>query len=148
MSTVSGGRRWKDARGAAAWVLAKLTAAEQLWSLTQPPYVDYSLAMIDASDEDFFMTENAQVWLSRRGSLMLHLPGGLTHSCPSRLHDAYTAHPPQELLGAAGFRDDDGDYFKIPGNGGPSWRARVRAAIAKALEQLEQEVRVCENVLG
>ena len=58
--TEAGGRRWKDARGAASWVLSKLAAAEKLWSLTQPPHVDYSLAMNGADDEDFFMTDNAQ----------------------------------------------------------------------------------------
>ena len=52
--------RWTDARRAATWVLSKLSAAEQLWSLTRPPHVDYALAMNEEDDEEFFMTEGAQ----------------------------------------------------------------------------------------
>ena len=44
------------------------------------------------------------------------------------------------LLEAAGYRDDDGDYYKIPGNSSVAWRGRVRDTIRQALTQLETEV--------
>jgi hypothetical protein len=57
---VSGGQRWMSAGRAATWLLSKIAAAERLWRLTSPPHVDYSLAMTEVEDEDFFMTEFAQ----------------------------------------------------------------------------------------
>ncbi|WIA44049.1 hypothetical protein OEZ86_010416 [Tetradesmus obliquus] len=36
-----------------------------------------------------------------------------------------------ELLVAAGVRNDSGDYFKIPGNSTPAWRSRVRGRLQK-----------------
>ncbi|GBF93528.1 hypothetical protein Rsub_06248 [Raphidocelis subcapitata] len=41
-----------------------------------------------------------------------------------------------ELLAAAGIRNDDGDYFKIPVRGGAEWRQRVRDALATALSKV------------
>ena len=63
-----------------------------------------------------------------------------------RLADSFHSLPPSlppsphRLLEAAGYRDDDGDYYKIPGNSSVAWRGRVRDAIRQALTQLETEV--------
>ncbi|GAX82511.1 hypothetical protein CEUSTIGMA_g9938.t1 [Chlamydomonas eustigma] len=45
----------------------------------------------------------------------------------------------QDLLEAAGCRNDSNDYFKIPGNCSQAWRERVRTAVRAAVEELEQE---------
>eukprot|EP00955_Chlamydomonas_euryale_P074078 361935-Chlamydomonas_euryale.AAC.3 len=45
------------------------------------------------------------------------------------------------LLEALGFRNDAGDFYKVPGNSSELWRQLVRNVVRKALEMLEQKVR-------
>ncbi|KAF5834440.1 hypothetical protein DUNSADRAFT_8904 [Dunaliella salina] len=45
----------------------------------------------------------------------------------------------QELLEAAGIRNDAGDYYKIPGNSTPAWRASMRHALEGGLQRLDTQ---------
>ncbi len=47
---------------------------------------------------------------------------------------------PLRLLEAVGFRNDSGDFFKIPGNSTASWRQRVRDTLCNAIEELDERV--------
>ena len=85
--------------------------------------------------------------LSVPHTILLH--GSHHHSEPlptlnCRLADSFHSLPPpphtNRLLEAAGYRDDDGDYYKIPGNSSVAWRGRVRDTIRQALTPLETEV--------
>lgn len=45
----------------------------------------------------------------------------------------------QELLEAAGIRNDSDDYFKIPGNSDTAWRSRLQSALAHGLQHIDSE---------
>lgn len=76
------------------------------------------------------------------------LSGGLSVHQPYSPHDPgheLPDHDPvlllRRLLEAAGIRNDENDYYKIPGNSDETWRDSVRSSLADTLAKLEALVR-------
>lgn len=51
----------------------------------------------------------------------------------------FCADAAQQLLEAAGIRNDSHDYFKIPGNADDAWRRRLRLLLRDSLERVDSE---------